>query len=50
MIIYIGVINAQNSYAVSRFVDHLIDILKQPVERTYSKDGNSHGFEHNIIR
>ena len=28
MIIYIGEINFQNSYAVSRFVDHLIDILK----------------------
>ena len=27
MIIYIGEINLQNSYAVSRFVDHLIDIL-----------------------
>ena len=28
MIIYIREINLQNSYAVSRFVDHLIDILK----------------------
>ena len=25
---YIGEINLQNSYAVSRFADHLIDILK----------------------
>ena len=28
MIIYIGEFNLRNSYAVSRFVDHLIDILK----------------------
>ena len=28
MIIYIEKINLQNSYAVLRFVDHLIDILK----------------------
>ena len=28
MIIYIEEINLQNTYAVSKFVDHLIDILK----------------------
>ena len=28
MIVHIGEINLQNSYAVSEIVDHLIDILK----------------------
>ena len=42
MIIYIEKINLQNSYAVSRFVDHLIDILKTACRKNlYCIDGNS---------
>ena len=41
MIIYIGEMSLQNSYAVSRFVDHLIDILKTACRKNYFKNGNS---------